>query len=384
MGKPFRVLMKIESSRESGRKLISGIVDYARKYGPWQFIWVPQGIRRGEESAPDKQHCDGMLVRDISLMNVSSRSLIPTVVFSYAGKIEKGTVSCGTNDRMISQTAADEFFNRGFENFAFCGFKDSPWSARRGNYFTDYLQRKKYKVHGYKVQPSLLGQSNAHPRVVAMVKWLQKLPKPLALMAANDDIARWVLELCQSASLRVPDECAVIGVDNDPVVCGMSTPPLSSISISQYQSGYDGAKLLHKLMLGEKVSKFAIEAEVEKLVVRQSSDIFAIDDLPVRKALRFMHQNVYRNLRINEIARESGLHRRALERRFKLHLKQTLQERFHEIRADAIARLLQESHYNLETIAEKFGFGHASALSRFFLRTKGQTPSRFRKSRRTS
>ncbi len=371
--------MKIESSRESGRKLISGIADYAREHGPWQFIWEPQGIKRLAGRSYDTQRYDGILVRDISLMNARSNRSIPTVVFSYAGKSKQGAFVCTTNDQMISQTAVEEFLKRGFKNFAFCGFKDSPWSLRRERHFVDRLNQEKRRARKYKIESSLFGLANEDRKVEAVVDWLLQLPKPVALMAANDDVARWILQLCRGASIRVPEACAVIGVDNDPVICGMSTPPLSSISIEQYRSGYDAAELLHKLMRGENVSKRLIEAPVEKLVVRQSSDVFAIDDLSISKALRFMHQHARQNLKMDAIARESGLHRRALERRFKARLRQTLRERFHEIRGDAIAQVLVDSHDTLETIAEQFGFSHASALTRFFLKIKGQTPSRFRK-----
>ena len=199
-------------------------------------------------------------------------------------------------------------------------------------------------------------------------------------MAANDEIALEVTRACRAAKLRIPDECAVVGVDNDPVVCRMSFPPLSSVSVQQYQSGYDGAALLDKMMRGVSPKSMEVVARAGELVLRQSSDVFSVEDDAVCKALRFIHEHVDRPIQVDEVAQAAGLYRRGLERRFHKYLGHTILEVCREARASHIAMGVEGVlKLSLEEIAYQCGFSQSSHMTRFFTTVRGETPSAYRK-----
>ncbi len=368
------VLMMIEASRESGRRLIAGVADYARHFGPWHFHWQPVGLSR--ITAPSgKVEFDGMLVRDTAEVKSVMEAGIPTVAFTYGKQLIPGIGWVNTDDRGISEVVANHFLRRGFRHFAFCGYEGLPWSVGRGNGFSEVLKEAGCSVDECWIPPSTEGKIDDP----AIIQWLSRLPRPVALMATNDELGWKIVHLCREAGLQVPEDCAVVGVDNDPVVCGMSNPPLSSVGLDQYQSGYLAAAMLDKMMRGKVPDSLVITAKTGELVVRQSSDIFAIADVAVAKALRFIQENAHRPLMVDEVALASGLYRRGLERRFKEQLSRTILQSCREARVEYLEQILRESRLSLEEIAEQCGFSHSSHLTRFYISMRGEAPSSYRK-----
>ncbi|WOO42047.1 DNA-binding transcriptional regulator [Rubellicoccus peritrichatus] len=368
------VLVMIESSRESGRQLIAGLADYARHFGPWNFHWHPLGL--GSLEAPlEGIKLDGMMVRDMAGVPASIKAGVPAIDFTFSKAISKGAGWANTDDQAVSKTIAEHFLQRGFRNFAYCGYKDRPWSIDRGKHFTAWLQKADYAVNNFWIPSDSWGGTDN----LEIIQWLESLPHRTALMATNDDLGRRLVGLCQEADLRVPDDCAIIGVDNDPLICGMSNPPLSSVKIDQYQAGYDAAAMLDKMMKGKPPKNLVVTAQVGELIVRQSSDIIAVEDAAVSKALRFIQQNAHRAVKVDEVARASGLFRRSLERRFREHLSRSISDYCREARAERLEKILRETRLNLEEIAEQSGFSEASHLTRFFITVRGESPSQYRK-----
>ncbi|MDF7823472.1 DNA-binding transcriptional regulator [Pontiellaceae bacterium B12227] len=367
--------MMIESSRESGRRLIAGVSDYARHFGPWHFHWNPQGeVYRAK--ALKAMQFDGALVRDDVDVAPFLAAGIPVMTFAYSKHQHPGVGWVNTDDHGVSEVVANHFLQRGFCNFAFFGVANRPWAVGRGEGFAASVRDAGFEVDAYWSPVSAKEILNDDAEVL---QWLLGLPRPVALMAANDDLGLKVVELCREAGLRVPDDVAVVGVDNDPCVCGLSNPPLSSVSIEQYQSGYRSAELLDKMMKGTASENLIITAKTGELVVRQSSDIVAVDDKAVVKALQFIQNNGHRALTSDEVALASGLYRRGLERRFRTHLSCTIKTYCREARATHLEKILRESHESLEKIAEQCGFAQASHLTRFFTSVRGETPSNYRK-----
>lgn len=368
------VLVVIESSRESGRRLISGVADYARHFGSWHFNWKPQGL--GDVvSLPENKQYDGVLARDVIEVQPFIDQGVPVVCFAYHERVSDDLCYVKTDDDGLAKEVAGHFLQRGFRNFAFCGLRDLPWSNARANGFSEAVRAAGFPVELFKT--SLVSGEAADDQ--AMMSWLLSLAHPVALMAANDEIGRQVVRLCREAGLRVPEDCAVVGVDNDPVVCGMSNPPLSSIAIDQYRSGYKAAAVLDRMMKGETLTDRIITAEVGEISVRQSSDVLKVDDEAVVKALRFIETNAPRPLSVDEIAAAGGVNRRSLQRRFREHLSCTIQNYYLETRAKHIACILRESRLSLEEVALQCGFSEPAHLSRFFSSVRGETPSAYRR-----
>ncbi|VGO19187.1 AraC family transcriptional regulator [Pontiella sulfatireligans] len=366
--------MMIESSRESGRQLISGIADYARHFGPWHFHWETQGLAHVDTLLEETRY-DGVLMRDMAEVQAFLDVGIPVVAFAYSKRHIVDTCWVKTDDRGVGEVVANHFLQRGFRHFAFCGYDGLPWAVDRGDSFAAVLGEAGFQVDSFLIPPPVAGELDD----AAIVRWLAALPCPAALMAANDDLGQKIVHLCRESGLRVPDDCAVVGVDNDPVVCGMSNPPLSSVRLDQYQSGYGAAAMLDKMMKGKAPENKIITARAGELVVRQSSDLIAVDDAAVAKALRFIQENAHRPLKVDEVARASGLYRRGLEKRFREHLAHSIQEYCRKARAEHVAKILRECRLSLEEIAAQCGFSHAPHLTRFFTSMRGETPSAYRK-----
>ena len=288
MSKEPHILVLIESSRESGRQLISGIADYARHFGPWRFHWELAGVSSIQSSRAFLQSFDGVLCRDVAQIELLLDAGVPAVTFSYGQHQRTGVGWVSVDGDALGQVVADHFLERGLRHFAFCGLAGAPWSQERETGFCQAVKNGGYdSVDVFNLQR--IGEG-----VEELAQWLRSLPRPLAVMSANDEVALQVTRACRLAKLKVPDECAVVGVDNDPVVCGMSFPPLSSVRVQQYQSGYDAAALLDKLMRGVSPKSMQVKARAGELVLRQSSDIFSVEDDAVCKALRFIHEHVDR------------------------------------------------------------------------------------------
>jgi LacI family transcriptional regulator len=373
------VLMLIESSRESGRRLISGIADYARHFGPWHFHWNPQDLNSAV-SLPKELRCDGVLARDVTTVRPFIDAGIPVVGFAYHATVADELCYVKTDDDGLAREVAAHLMQRRFRNFAFCGYDGLPWSDDRARGFSMAVSEAGFHADILRIPhaPSIEAERGN------ITQWLKSLPRPVALMAANDEVGRQIVNLCRDVGLLVAEDCAVIGVDNDPVVCAMSNPPLSSISVDQYRSGYEAAALLDRMMRGDRLgdAERVITSLVGEITVRQSSDIFKVDDDAVVKALRFIHTNAHRPLSVDEIVSASGVSRRSLQRRFREHLSCTIQKYYLEARAKCIAQIIRESSQSLEEIAAQCGFSEPAHLSRFFISVLGETPSAHR--RRTS
>jgi len=367
--------MMLESSRESGRRLISGIADYAQHFGPWHFHWEPKGSRF-MEPLPKNMRFDGVIARYEEEAQPYIDAGIPVVAFGHNQSPATDMCCEKDDDYGLAKIVVNHFLQRGFKQFAFCGYPELSWSVNRGAGFAAVVEEAGFSVEIFMKSHEQDGKDSEE----AITCWLASLPRPVALLAANDDMGRLVVRLCRDAGLRVPNDCAVVGVDNDPVICGMSYPPLSSVKIDQHLTGYDAAAMLDKMMKGEVVVNRRIpSATVGELIVRQSSDIFKVEDAAVAKALRFIQTNANRPLSVDEIALSSGVHRRSLQRRFHDHLSSTIDQYYRTARAEYVAKLIRESRLSLEEIAEQCGFSEASHLSRFFTSVRGETPSAYRK-----
>lgn len=377
------VLIMIESSRESGREYIKGIADYAHHFGPWHFDWKALGLRDlGAQF--EMSHIDGVIARDMSPILSNIKPGTPVVllryVLEYAPQTESiETAFVQTDDLAISSVVANHFQQKGFRHFAFCGVRELAWSVNRGTHFTNAITAMGFPVECYWADVADDVESVESRESESLKKWLVALPKPVALMAANDEIGRLIVQLCQEAALRVPEECAIVGVDNDPVVCGLCNPPLSSVEVRFRNAGYRAAAILDKMMQGKTPEMPSIGSKVGDLVVRQSSDIIAVEDPAVARALTFISDTAALATTVDEIARASGLSRRVLEKRFRLHMSKSILTHHREVRADHIARILDETEFTLEEIAEQCGFAEQSNLTRFFHTVRGQSPSAYRK-----
>jgi LacI family transcriptional regulator len=364
-----KVILLIESSRESGRAILRGIASYAYHHGPWSFYWEPAGLDKARRRLGALE-ANGTIARDVD-MAPREKGLIrrlPGVVIGHRHKEVPGKVNVVTDSAAVAGMAAEHLIGCGFRHFGFCGYRNTSWSAARRDVFALKIREAGYEVRiheGHEARPDKVAQHEKKVRE-SIVRWLRLVPRPFGLMACNDDFGKEIVEACREAGLRVPDDAAIIGADNDEVVCGLSNPPLSSVAINFERAGYEAADVLDRLMRGAKRVPARIVVHASHVVPRQSTDILAVEDAGLAKALRFIRDHARSGATAAEAARAAGLSRRVLEKRFREYLKHSALEEIRQVRTDQIVRMLVETGLPVGQIAGTPGFEGVQHAARYF------------------
>jgi LacI family transcriptional regulator len=284
-----------------------------------------------------------------------------------------------TDNAAIGRLGAKYFIERGFTRLAFCGFPAlamKPWCGERAAAFQSCasehgLSCAVYTGHGTTVRKWINLQHE-------LTVWLESLEKPLGLLAANDDRARHVLEACRAIGLRVPEDVAVLGVDNDEVMCELTDPPLSSIEHGAGSLGYQAAALLDRLMAGQKARKLQTLVEPEGVVTRHSTDILAIADREVAAAMTFIHQHRGAPLLVADVVGAVGVSRSTLQARFKV-LGRTIHSEIQRLQVERARFLITTTDLPIKQIAAMAGFAHVHYMTTIFHQRTGWTPAEYRK-----
>jgi LacI family transcriptional regulator len=212
-----------------------------------------------------------------------------------------------------------------------------------------------------------------------MALWVGRLPRPIGLMACYDFKAQQLLVVCRELDIAVPEEVAVVGVDNDRLLCDLANPPLSSVIPNTHRTGYEAARILDRLMAGENMPPESHLIEPLGIQTRQSSDTLAIDDPDVAIAVRFIREHAIEGIDVSDVLARVSLSRRALESRFRRIINRTPHQEIMRVRIERVKMLLLASDFSLAEIAAITGFEHVEYLSVAFKREAGQTPRQYRK-----
>lgn len=378
-----KVALLLETSREYGRSLLRGVVQYVRHHGPWSLVISPGHF---EQELPRlKWEGSGLIARISSpkLARSIRASGLPTVALEASFE-EHATLNpqlkiceIRSDSPAIARLAAEHLLERGFRQFAYCGIPRCLWSQVRQETFTRTIALQNYPCEVY-----------AHPRARAdwqwdreqsiLAAWLRGLPKPVGLMAANDDRGRKILQACSLAGLQVPEEVAVVGVDNDDLVCELSDPPLSSVALDLENTGYAAAALLDGLMSGRVAGYHQLPVRPLWVVARRSTDVVAQDDAAVAAAMAFIRDNAQRPIGVANVVKQTEFSRRALERRFEKAVGRSLHDEITRCRLSRAKRLLLETDLPVSEVAEASGFGNLKPMVRAFRAAESCSPHEFR------
>jgi LacI family transcriptional regulator len=211
-----------------------------------------------------------------------------------------------------------------------------------------------------------------------VANWIKRLPKPVGVMACNDIRGQQVLNACRAVGVTVPDELAVLGVDNDDVLCELSDPPLSSIVPNSERIGYEAAALLDRMMSGTRVDAEPIYVEPAGVVTRRSTEVLAIDDRHIANAVRYIREHACEGIDVSDVLGAVPLSRSALERRFSGALGRSPKEEILRVRLSRARQLLSETKFSMSLIAEKIGLEHPEYFNVIFKKKIGVTPGQFR------
>jgi LacI family transcriptional regulator len=372
------VALIVETSKQYDRGLLRGIGRYVKGHGPWSIYIEERGTQDATPAWIRKWKGDGIIARisDQEMADVLLATGVPIVELRAVVDLDLPTVYC--DDTAIGNLAVHHFKERGFRHFAYCGRSGMRWSELRELAYRRRLAELGHECNVY--VPRRRGRTLTWEQEQDDVaRWLDSLPKPVAVLACNDIRGLQVLDACRRIALAVPERVAVLGVDNDVVLGELSDPPLSSIDQDLERIGYEAAALLDQLMNGEEPPPGPVLVEPLGVVSRLSTDAVAIDDPAVALTLRLIRQHACNQIGVDFLADRTHLSRRVLQRRFKAVTGRTLQEQIHDAQIERIKQMLTETELKLDSIARRSGFNYIGYMCSFFKSRTGITPGEYRR-----
>lgn len=374
------VALLIETSNAYARGLLDGIIAYQREHELWSIYVGEQGRGAQPPVWLKNWKCDGMIARiETEEIAAAVRRLKIPVVDVSAARLVKHLPWVETDDREIARLAAQHLVDRGFESLAFCGQPKFNWSRWREQEFLSFAEEADCECHVFAGKSRNDDDYSWTKERRSLTSWVKKLPKPIGLMACYDFTGQQVLDVCRELEIAVPEQMAVIGVDNDARLCRLCTPPLSSVIPDTHRAGYEAAQLLDQMMGGKKVTDESILIPPSGIAERQSSDVYAIDDDDIVTALRFIREYACKGITVADVLKAVPLSRRMLEHRFQKLVRRTPHAEIVRIRMDRACRLLRETNLSLSEITNRAGFANPDYFSVAFKKYMGMTPRSYRK-----
>lgn len=375
---PKRVALAIPAGVPHVELHVRGILRYAAAQGHWAMEvspesnalllsslrgWSGDGVLVLADTAADARLVAGLGLPAVNLSGALERPGIPRV---------------SVDNRAIGRLAAEHLGECGLRHFAYYGVRTLWYAQQRGAAFAEQVRRAGGSC-AHLLVPHTLGRRVPWSELVQPVaRWLKSLPRPVGVFACSDHRARMVLDACRQLGLRVPDDVAILGVNNDAFACEFCDPPLSSVSRNGERVGYEAAALLDRLMAGKQPPKRDILVPPDGIVLRRSTDWVAIDDAEVATAVRYMREHLTERLTMEELAQHQGVSRRWLQDAFRRAVGRSPHQYLNFLRTRRARQLLAEKpRVPLEQVARASGFSSAKRLRLAFLRVVGVSPREF-------
>ncbi|WP_338407840.1 DNA-binding transcriptional regulator [uncultured Flavobacterium sp.] len=380
----YKIILLIDISEDYGKSLLKGVTKYSKENGPWIFCRMPLHYR--EDLSMDnlikfakEWKADGIIAQLYNTADIKKlkETNIPVIVEDFKERFTEFPNITGPYFE-TGQMGAKYFINKGYKNFAFYGFNDIVWSRERAEGYEDYIVKQGGKVHFFKPH-KILSRELWYYKPSALSKWLTSLPKPIAIMACDDERAQYITGACKQSKIKIPEEVSVLGVDNDELTCNLSDPPLSSIGLDVEKGGYETAKLMRFLIENKDQEPYDIIVKPTTIYTRQSTDICATTDAQIAMALNFIHQNIENNINVIDVLKKVSISRRALEKRFLEVTGSAVYKYICQLRIEKFSDKLLESEKSINEIAIEAGFNDNKNLSRLFKQINGCSPLQYRK-----
>ncbi len=386
MSKRPRIAVLVESTRGYGRGLLNGIASYMRQNTSWTLYWQERSLRDPPPRWLQGWDGDGVIARITTPQLASAiRALNLPTVDLYGWLPDSDWPCVRADNARVARLAADHLLERGFRHVAFVGYKGVNYSEERLPFFRQCIEEAGLYCYVYEYPriPPSAGLAAREQQGVLFHKdlacWLAGLPKPAGVFACNDICGQQVLNACREVDLLVPEQVAVLGVDNDDVVCDLSDPPLSSVDLNCPQIGFEAATLLARMLRGRKVPRRTMLLEPHGVVARRSTDVLAIEDPEIAQALRMIRARACVGLTVAELLRSCSLSASSLERRFTRLLGRTPKSEIIRVRLQHVVELLAEPSLSLEAVAAQSGFKYPEYLNAVFKKKFGISPGRYRR-----
>ncbi len=385
----IRLILLTDFTEAFAHNLLKGILEYSKRNEPWVVSRMPPSYKKtfGIQGVLDwakSWQADAIIGQFDDDDNVELFPQNGIIALAQDFKSKFTTIPNITSDyRLTGKIAADYFIKKGFKHFAYYGYKNSVWSKERYEGFLEHITKNKFSVNFYAYQEQLLDEL-WHYATTPLLTWLESLPKPTALMACDDTQGYRIAEVCRANNIKIPEEIAILGVDNDEMTCNMAVPPLSSIRLNIARGGFLAAELIEKLLKNKDSDFFDIIIQPIHVVERFSTNFYSSSDPHILTVLKYIHENLTSKLQVSDIVRQVPLSRRLLEIRFKQVTKQPIYKYIFKLRIDYFAQLLLTSTDPIVYVAAQAGLNDYRNLSRQFKALKKESPREYRKRHQVS
>ncbi len=370
--------------------LMAGISEYIRDRGNRQLIIWPDCSQKSLTFLKERG-CKGAFVSIQTTIKAEElfRIGIPVIgVATIQTLLNLPFISANSKD--VAQMACEYLLKKKFGNIGFFGLTQARWSAERMEHFSQYMAKKGYNVHVFREKQALLTndptpftrlwiKTALNTGQLKLIEWLKQLPKPVAILASCDIFACHLINVAKEAGFSIPDEIAILGVNNDNAICNICDPPLSSIAFNFKKAGYDAAKLLDKMISGhETMQGQCIEIQPTHVETRGSTDIYAIDDPAIVEAMKYIRQNGHTPLQVDAIANHVCMSKRLLQLRFHDLIGKSVHDEIIQAHFEIAKAMLIETNLPIDEIATHSGFHYTSNMRRAFITITGMLPQKYR------
>jgi len=374
----IKVILLIDCASEHDRKLLRGMMRYSKENGPWLFYRLSPDSRFGEDREEwvvqwaKQWKADAIIGRwDDHKMHLLDRLDIPVVLQNNKSRSQVFSNLTGDYDG-TGKMAAQYFRNKLYMDYAFFGIRDIVWSEERCEGYRKEVLNNKGRFYSYMEQ--ITGDDRE-----MIIGWLESLPKPVALFCCDDAHAQFVTETCKIAGIRVPEDIAILGVDDDDLLCSISDPQLSSIQMDVERGGYMTCKLLHQSILEKNRKAFNVSIAPLGIKERASTSYLNVVDPHVLRLIKSIDSNYNRELKMEQLLQAVPLSRRSIEMRFKKATGYTIYQYLLSVRVEHLAYLITTTDRPYVDLAYEVGFRDFSNVSRTFRKYKGCTPLEWRR-----
>jgi len=378
---PRRIVLAVLTSGSYGREVVQGVQDYASRFARhWQFHFEgacnhPEVFHR-VRLAVTEWHAHGMLGQLLQgrMPVIVRQSGLPVVNVSTSKATAMPSVL--VDDALVGQMAARYLQNLGVRRFAFAGRAGRIYSSQRAEAFRSVLSADGIPCLFFQPNPTRhLTWLHEYRQLMA---WLRKLPRPIGILACDDPRGGDVLQACHALGLRVPEDVAVLGIDNDETTCMLSVPSLSSVIVPSRMIGFRAAELLARLMDGAPSPVQPIRLPPAGVATRLSTDVSAVEDPDAAAALRFIHQQVGRPISVRDVLAAVPQSRKTLERRFTDLLGRTPKQEIRRVQIERAQALLAQTDLKIQAVAAQTGFRRYALFVKHFHAQMGLSPSVYR------
>ena len=375
----IKILLLTDYSQESERRFLNGFVKYTDTQGGCIFYPMSHLVSEKKDNSKEIIKYARLYKVDAILglwhnmdVDEAKKLNIPIFLRTYKNEYPDFPMLTG-HYKSFGAYAARYFTRQHFENYAFIGLKDILWSISRYEGYSEHIWSIGKPTHRYDVE-------NFQTETEAISRWLHELPKPVALLACNDFMARKVSEICLVENIRIPDEVSLLGVDNDEFMCNISSPTISSIHLNFEKHGYELAQVLFQMVKEKRTWPARIAVEAINVVERMSTRHKIISDPYIREIVEFISNNYKSDIDISKLVSFIPLSRRAIEIKFKKEMHPyTITSYITKLRLDNFQHLLKTTDMPIMEIAEASGFIDTSNFSSVFKKHFGMSPREYRK-----